>query len=148
MRSRRGFSLVEVMVAATLSIAVLAAGYQAYIGFMRVDDIESRRESMMLGVQNVMSKIKSDVRSGLSVGGSRESLVISDGVNFVMYKNLPDGSGIESFIGMRRTKYKDITAEFSFDGTSGVNVRLVSKASVHRRPIKIEVNSFVRPRNR
>ena len=147
MSTRRGMTLIELMFAMALSLTMLAVGYQAYISFTRVDDLESRRESMMLTMQNAMSKIKSDVRSGASVSGSKGSLVISGGENTVAYRNFSSGSGIERWVGVRRTRYKDVTAEFSFTGTSGVNIRLVSKASVHRRPIRIEVNSFVRPRN-
>ena len=147
MRSRRGFTLLEMLVAATISIAVLAAGYQAYTGFMRADDIEARRESMNLGTQYLMNQIKGDVRAGSSVNGTKDSLVISGPNGAVTYRNLRDGSGIEKLIAGRRVKYRDIVGEFS-TSNGGSNIMLRSKANVHRRPITVEISSYIRPRNR
>jgi hypothetical protein len=136
------------MIAASLSVVVLAAGYQAYIGFTRVDDIESRREQMTLNVQNLMARMKSDIRSGASVSGSARRLVITGTEKTIIYTSLPGGAGVERVSGSRRTRYKEISAEFSTAGRSGANVRLTAQDSVHRRPIRIEVSSFIRPRNR
>ena len=148
MTHRRGFSLMELIFAVGLGVVVMAIGYKAYVGVTRVHDIESRRESMMLTVQNVMAKIKQDTRSAASVSGSKSSLVIDGGR--IVYSNLPDGAGIQRAAGRGRATFEGPVAEFSIvrQPASGVNVTIRSEKTVHRRPIRIEVTSFISPRNR
>lgn len=145
MTHRRGFSLMELIFAVGLGVVVMAIGYRAYVGVTRVHDVESRRESMMLTVQNVMAKIKQDTRSAGSVSGSKGSLVIDGGR--VVYSNLPDGAGIQRAAGRGRATFEGPVAEFSIS-RPGVNVTIRSEDTVHRRPIRIEVTSFISPRNR
>lgn len=145
MQRNRGFSLLEMIVTAAISAAVLATGYSLYVGVLKAQDLESQRESMMLTVQNVMGLIKRDVRNGASVSGDQDTLIIDGGR--VRYKCQPNGTGIERITKSQgKCIYKGISAKFTLDN-GGVRVKLWSNAKVQRRPIRIEVTSFISPRN-
>lgn len=145
MKQNRGFTLLETIVATALSVAVLSVGYSMYIGVFKAQNLANQRESMMLSVQNVMSQIKRDVRSSGSVSGNYNTLILDSGK--VSYKSLSDNIGIERKSASHAKRiYNGVSAEFGL-GSGGVSVKLRSNAKVQRRPINIEISSFITPRN-
>lgn len=143
MRRNRGFSLLEMIVTAAISTAVLATGYSLYVGVLRAQDLESQRESMMLTAQNVMGQIKRDVRNGASVSGNSDTLIIDSGR--VRYSCRPNS--VERIINVQgRCIYKGLSAKFTLDN-GGVRVKLWSRDKVQRRLIRVEITSFISPRN-
>jgi len=139
-------TLLEMIVASGVSLVVFAVGYGLYTRVTRLDEVEARREAMTLTVQNVMSRVKQDVRAAQSAACSRGSVTLATGHETITYRTLTDRSGVERLRSDRRAVYRGLTAEFEASGT-GVNVTLRSLAVVHRRPIRIEITSFIRPRN-
>ncbi len=144
----RGTSLIELIFAMGLGLAVLAIGYRSYLGVLKVSDYEDRREQITVGVQNLMERIKKDVRAGSSVAVSGNILTIDGAGLRIVYVSSPDGSGVRRETPSSRSIYKDIKAQFAAaPGRRGVQVRLNSDSRVHRRPIHVEISSFVSPRN-
>ncbi|MCX6345745.1 MAG: prepilin-type N-terminal cleavage/methylation domain-containing protein [Armatimonadetes bacterium] len=146
MKSNRcGFTLMELIFAMAISSIVLGVGYQLYAITLRSQDVECARETAMLSVQNAMARIKSDVRTGSSVHVNGGELRIQGENGLVVYRNKP-GAGVERMFGRSHVVFKDVTAKFAAS-RSGVGVDLRSSIRVHRRPIRIEISSFVSPRN-
>lgn len=151
MRSNRcGFSLMELIFAIALGLVVMSIGYGAYFSFMRADEAASERDSMMLTVRNAMSKMKHDVRSSSSLGGESGSLVLSGEDGRIIYRNAPGGEGLERAGERGRSVFKGVRAEFSQDKgeNPGVSVRLRAESVKQGRPIRVELSTFVSPRNR
>ena len=144
---RRGPSLIELIFAAGLGLAVLAVGYRMYFSVTRINDYENKRESMTLSVQNVMGRIKQDVRAARSVSGSGNSLALTSDAGQIVYRNARNGSGLQRSMGGGWCVFRGVTARFS-PSPRGAEVSLRSQSSMHRRPIRIEISSFVSPRNR
>ena len=144
--TNRGFSLIELTFAIGLGLTVMAVGYRAHVGVQRMHDIESRRESMTLNVQNTMAKIKRDVRSASTVAPTGDSLVIDSGR--ITYRSTP--RGVERTTSDGRGTTQGVKARFKTGsgGVSGADVTLRAEDTVRRRPIRIEVTSFISPRNR
>jgi len=136
--NRRGFTLIELVVATGLGLMVIAIGYKAYFGALRVDDHAAKRESLTLGVQNLMARIKQDVRGAHALNVANGTLTIDGGR--VIYRNTD--AGVER----GKCVYRDTRAEFTSEG-QGVDIRLRAGASVHKRLVRVEVESYVRPRN-
>ena len=144
--TNRGFSLIELIFAVGLGLAVMAVGYRAHVGVQRMHDIESRRESMTLNVQNAMTKIKRDIRSASSVAATGDSLVIDSGR--ITYRST--SRGVERTTSDGRGAIPGVKASFETGsgGEPGAQVTLRAEDTVRRRPIGIEVTSFISPRNR
>lgn len=147
-RKWRGFTLMELIFAMAISGIVLGVGYQLYVVALHNQQIECARETVMLSIQNAMGRIKKDVRTGSSVQVNGSELRISGGNGSIIYRNRP-GAGVERVFGRSHVVFKDVTATFaaSRSGGRGVDVDLRSSIRVRRRPIRIEISSFVSPRN-
>lgn len=143
----RGFTMLEMVFSMGLSLIVLAAGYGAYFGFCRADDVERSRELVTIAAHGAMSKIKQDIRASgaASASGSTLSLQTPDGR--VTYRSRPNGSGIDRIESRRRSFLKGASASFASRGR-GVDVSVRSSAKVHGRGIRVDLSSFVIPRNR
>ncbi len=144
--TNRGFSLIELIFAIGLGMTVMAVGYRAHVGVQRMHDIETRRESMTLNIQNTMAKIKRDIRSASTVAATGDSLVIDSGR--ITYRSTP--GGVERITSSGRATFQGVKARFKAGsgGAFGADVTLRAEDTVRRRPIKIEVTSFISPRNR
>ena len=142
----RGFSLIELIVAMGVGAVVLAVGYRAYVDVLRMQDVENRRESMMLAVQDAMRNIKTDVKSGAALAVTANTLVIDGGR--VVYRTKPDG--IERKTSDTRRTFEGAQAEFKPgpNRLPGVSMTIRAEDMIHRRPIRIEVAGYVSPRNR
>lgn len=149
-RSRAGTSLFELIFAVGLSLLVISVGYRTYVSFMRVEDIERKRESISLAVQNLMGRIKQDVRSASSISGSGGVLTITGSDTRIIYRNKQGSSCVERIANRRFTHYDNVEAVFAVKtgNAAGVDVKLTSEVKARRRPIRIEVTSFISPRNR
>jgi hypothetical protein len=143
--NRRGMSLIEVVFACGISLVVLAIGFRAYATLTRIDDVESHREMASLTVQTAIDAIKRDVRAGSSVSGSGQSMSISGPSGRIAYRTV--SGGLQRVTSHGRRVFRGASAEFSSAGGNGVQVKVRAKDKVHGRPIRIEVSSFVRPRN-
>lgn len=140
---RRGMTLVELIFAMGLGMVVMAVGYKGYVGVTRANDYADRREATTVAAQNLMGRIKHDVRSGSSISASGASLTIGGaGVTYASTRQ-----GVERKVGSGHAIYKDLTARFA-PQAGGVSVTLRSATRVHRRPIDVEITSFVAPRSR
>lgn len=142
----RGFTLLELIFSMGLSLIVLAAGYGAYFNFSRADEVERSRELVTIAAQGAMSRIKQDIRtsSAATASGSALSLHTSDGR--LTYRSRSNGSGIDRIGPGRHSFLKGAAASFAKNGR-GVNVSVKASAKVHRRAIRVELSSFVMPRN-
>jgi len=141
-RSRRGTSLMELVVAVGLGIAILGVGYRAYFTLTRADDYESKRHAMMLDVQNLAARIKQDVRAARAVSASGGALTIL-GQPHITYRNAP--GGVERVVGRGRAVFRGTAARFE-SRSGGVEVTLRSESRSHRRPIRVGISTFVVPR--
>jgi len=141
----RGMALVELIVAMGIALTAIGVGYQIYNACLKADDRAARRETMTLAVQNLMARVKQDVRVARSISVSGGALVTSGERGRVSYRSA--SGGVERSTGRGRCVFRDISARFE-GGSGGVKVRLTSDARVHRRPIHIEVESYVASRNR
>lgn len=146
MRSRRGMTMLEVIVAVALSSAVIMTGYQLFYSVMQTERIESRRDSMMNDVQNMMNRIKSDVRAGSSVSGGGGSLAITGPSGTITYRNMKNGTGMERVTSRGTAKHEGLAAQFSVRGR-GAEITLSSRDTMYRRPITVEISSFALHRN-
>ncbi|MCX6345114.1 MAG: type II secretion system protein, partial [Armatimonadetes bacterium] len=117
-----GFTLMELIVAMTISGIVLGVGYQLYALTLRNQDIECARETVTLSIQNAMGRIKSDVRTGSSVHVNGGELRIQGENGLVVYRNKP-GAGVERMFGRSHVVFKDVTVKFAAS-RSGVGVDL------------------------
>jgi prepilin-type N-terminal cleavage/methylation domain-containing protein len=145
--NRRAFTLLEMLVAMAISAIVLMAGYRAYFLAMQTQDVETARESATFTITTAMNSIKHDVRSASSVSVSPGSLTIAGREGRIVYKCMP-GIGLEKTVGQGRHIYKGLTARFSRgESGRGVNVELKWDSRVHKRPVRMEVTSYVIPRN-
>jgi prepilin-type N-terminal cleavage/methylation domain-containing protein len=144
---RKGFTLLELIFSMGLSLIVLAAGYGAYFSFSRADDVERSREMVTIAAHGAMSRIKQDIRasSAATASGSTLSLRTSDGR--VTYRSRSNGSGIDRIGPSSRSFLKGATASFVRRG-GGVDVSVRASTKIHRRAVRIDLNSFVMPRNR
>lgn len=140
----RGMTLMEVVYASGISLVVLAIGFRAYVGITRIDDVERGREMISLSVQSAMDSVKRDVRAGSSVSGSGHLLSINGPNGRISYNDT--GSGLQRTEGHARRVFKGASAEFSASGND-VQATVRAMDIVHRRPIRVEVSSFVRTRN-
>jgi type II secretory pathway pseudopilin PulG len=142
----RGFSLIELIFAIGLGMAVMAVGYRSYVGVQRMQEIEDRRESMMLNVQNAMSQVKRDIRGASTITATGGSLVIDSGR--IKYHSNP--AGIDRVTAKGRYTLRGVHAEFkeSPRAAPGAGVVVRAEDTVRGRPISIEVTSYISPRNR
>jgi len=143
---RRGISLTELIFALGVMLIVLCVGYRSYFGLTRADDIEKQRESITLTVQNAMSRIKEDVRAASAVSVTGSSLTAFGSGFHVTYHSLP-GGGLDRVIGTGHFIYKNVNAAFTRSG-SGVDVALSAKTTAHGRAIRVDLQTFISPRNR
>ena len=147
MANRRGFTLLEILVAMAISAIVLTAGYRAYFLAMQTQDVETARESAIFTLTTAMSCIEHDVRSASSLSVSPNSLTVAGREGRIVYTYSP-GIGLEKTVGQGHRMYKGLTARFSRgEGRKGVNVELRWDSKVHKRPVRMEVTSYVVPRN-
>ena len=142
----KGFTLLELIFSMGLSLIVLAAGYGAYFSFSRADEVERSRELVTIAAHGAMSRIKQDIRAsgGATASGSTLSLQTPDGR--VTYRSRSNGSGIDRIGPRSRSFLKGATASFWGSGR-GVNVSVKASAKVHGRAIRVDLSSFVMPRN-
>ena len=142
--SRRGFTLFELIAATAIMTVVLSTGYRLWQSVNKADDYQARREEMTLASQNLMATIKRDVRAATSVSASGGRLTVRSPEGITTYSSLQDGvrragpSGGGWFAGA--------DARFNAE-RGGVRVTITSDSIVYRRPIHIEISSFVSPRN-
>ncbi len=141
--SRRGVTMMELLYAISLSMIVLAGGYGAYASFSKADEVEARREQMNLVAQSAMAQMKSDVRAAASVSASGNTMVASGAGGRIRY--LASASHLERKSHLGRRIYKGISASF-LPQDGGVSLSVRARATVHRRVIKVDLNSFVMPR--
>ena len=141
--NRRGATLLELVFAIGLSLVILSVGTKTYFAVARADEIESRRESAMLTAQNLMARIKKDIRSGSGLRASGNSLTITARGRQTTYKSGKDG--VARLTCGARSVYHGIAASFSPSG-HGAGINLVATDRVHRRPIHVEISSFASPR--
>jgi prepilin-type N-terminal cleavage/methylation domain-containing protein len=148
--NQRGATLIELIVAMGLAGIVVTAAYQAYISSVRIQEAEVRRESMTLTVQNLMHRIKQDVRASRHAVARGGTLELNKAGKNVTYRSLPGGDGVERTAGRGRMVYRFVTADFSENGNGvrGVNVRLRLNAIERGRKVRVDVSSFISPRNR
>jgi hypothetical protein len=146
-RSRRGTSLMELVVAVGLGIAILGVGYRAYFTLTRADDYESKRHAMMLDVQNLAARIKQDVRAANLVVVFGDTLALNTSDRRINYHSLAHASGVERSTRYGRGVFRGVSAQFEGTG-GGVRMRLWSELRSHRRSIRVEISTFVSPRNR
>jgi type II secretory pathway component PulJ len=138
-------TLIELIYSIGLSMIVMMVGYSAYASFMRADHVERQREQLNLTAQNAMARVKEDVRSASAVSASGGSMLLNMAGDRVIYRNLPGGSGVERRASRGRCLFKDISAEFSRSG-EGVDVSVRARSQVHRRAIRVDLESFIIPR--
>jgi|GEM_PF-1372396 len=143
----KGFTLLELIFSMGLSLIVLAAGYGAYFSFSRADEVERRRELVIIAAHGAMSRIKEDVRASSAAAASGSTLSLQTPDGRVSYRSRANGSGIDRITPGRRSFLKGATASFAGSGR-GVNVSVKASAKVHGRAIRVDLNSFVMPRNR
>jgi hypothetical protein len=136
-------SLIELIFAMGLGMIVLGVGYRMYAGVARAEQFDSRRHQIVLASQNLLTKIKQDVRSANLVAVSGDSLVLSSTDRRISYRSLPDG--VRRVTRGGSAKYPGLKAVFRASG-DGVRVRVWSHSVVNRRPVKVDVTTFVRPR--
>lgn len=141
---RRGFTLIELIVAIGLSLVVMGVGYQIYFGALRQQDIESTRESMTVTVYDLMSRIKREIRSSGSVNASAATLTMNAGGRRIVYR--ATAAGVERTEGRGKRLYPLVAGRFSPD-EGGANIELKSQKQVHRRAIRVEASGFAVPRN-
>ena len=142
-RSRRGFSLIEMIFVIGLGSVVLAVGYRMYASVVRADQFDSRRQEIVLASQNLLGRIKQDVRSANLTSAFGSSLVINSTDRRITYRSLP--GRVERGARHGWAKYPGLRAEFRAK-QGGVWVRVWSDAKVNRRPVRIDVTTFVHPR--
>lgn len=143
----KGFTLLELIFSMGLSLIVLAAGYGAYFSFSRADEVERRRELAVIAVHGAMSRIKQDIRASSDATASSSTLSLETPDGRFTYRNRANGSGIDRIGPSSRSFLKGATASFAGSGR-GVNVSVKASARVHGRAIRVDLNSFVMPRNR
>ena len=143
----KGFTLLELIFSMGLSLIVLAAGYGAYFSFSRADDVEARRELVTIAAHGAMSKIKQDIRASGAATASGSTLSLQTPEGRFTYRGRSNGSGIDRIGPSSRSLFKGATASFAQRGR-GVNVSVKASAKVHGRAIRVDLNSFVMPRNR
>ena len=144
---RKGLTLLEMTFVMGLSLIVLAAGYSAYFSVTRADDVERRRETLTASALNAMAHVKEDVRSASEATASGSTLTLATTDGPVTYRGAAHGTGIERIAGRRRSLFKGATASFARSG-AGVDVSIKSRAKVHGRMIRVDLDCFVTPRNR
>ena len=114
---------------------------------MQTQDVETAREMATFTVTSAMNSIERDVRAASSVSAAGQSLVINGPDGRIAYRYIP-GAGLEKTIGRGHHIYKGLIARFSpGENRRGVNVALSWNSTVHKRPIRMEVASYVMPRN-
>ncbi|MDO8589376.1 MAG: hypothetical protein Q7T82_20325 [Armatimonadota bacterium] len=143
--NRRGMTMLEVIFASGLSLVVLAVGYRAFATMTRIDDVESRKEAISLNAQSAMGRIKQDVRAAAFALGTGSLLSMSGSNGRVVYR--AGSRGLERVSSCGVSVIKGVQGEFSSTG-GGVRVTVRARETVHRRPVRVEISSFVRPRNR
>lgn len=143
--NRRGVSLIELIFAMGLGMAVLAIGYRMYASVARADQFDSRRHQIILTSQNLITRMKEDVRAANLVAAFGDSLVLNSTDRRITYRSLPNGSGVERGTRFGWTKYPGLRAEFHVK-QGGVSIRIWSESKVNRRPVKIDVTTYVHPR--
>jgi hypothetical protein len=144
-RKRRGTSLVELIVAIGLGFTALSAGYGAYYRFACADDYEAKREAIGLTANNLIRRIKQDVRAASSVNGSGNVLALTVRGKQITYQNLPV-IGVKRITRDGRWTVRGVNASFTSSGR-GVRISIRADKMVQRRPLKFNVTSFVMPRN-
>lgn len=141
--NRRGLSLIEMIFVIGLGAVVLAVGYRMYASVQRADQFDSRRHQIALTSQNLITRIKQDVRSAKAATASGSLLVLDSGSRRIVYRD--QSQGVERQVGRGRAKYPGLRAEFTAK-QGGVIVRVWSDVKVNRRPVKIDVTTFVHAR--
>lgn len=142
MKTRGGFTLIELLFAMGLSLIVLAVGFSAFFNISRADDVERTREQLTITSNRAMDTIKEDVRAAESFSALGDSLVL----NAITYSNLPNGAGIERLTQHGRSPFKGVRASYKQHGR-GVDISIKAHKKVHGRVIRVELHSFVTPRN-
>jgi len=145
-RNRRGVALIELIFAMGLGLIVLSVGYRTYATVSRAHQYECSRESVMLTAQNLLGRIKEDVRAANSVAVSRNTLTVRSGPRTTIYRILPSGAGVQRAIGRGRALYAGVGAEFAAGSSHGVSVRVFARQRANRRPIRVDISTFVSPR--
>lgn len=144
-RDRRGLSLIELIFALGLGMIVLGVGYRMYAAAVRADQFDTRRHRIVLASQNLIARIKQDVRSADGAWAHGSSLVLNPSDWRIDYESERDGSGVRRGTHHGWSRYPNLRADFRNEG-QGIRVRVWSDAKVNRRPVKIDVTTFVRPR--
>lgn len=144
----RGATLIELVFAMAIGLVVLGVGYRAYFGTLRADECEARRESLNTAANNLMDRIKTDVRAASALRVEGGALIVVAKGRQVNYRSAPDGSGVERVVNGARGLYRGVQASFAPD-SGGVEVAVTSRAAdVNGRTIRVEKRSFLAPRNR
>ena len=143
--SRRGTSLIEMVFAVGLGMAVLAAAYSAYFGIARAGDCQKSREEITLEANNLMDRIKHDVRAASSASASGGAMTLSVHGRRIAYANKPGVGTVRQASG-GRWLVRGVSGRFVKSG-AGVEVRLHGEARVHRRLLRVEVDGYIAKRN-
>lgn len=144
MRSKNGFTLIELIFTMGLSLIVLSAGYRAYFSVTRADDVERHRERITITANSAMDHIREDIRMAGSARVSGDSLILGTSRGEIVYRGMR--SGIERRVGSTRSTFKGVTASFKQSGP-GVGVSIRARENIHRRTIRVDLDCFVTPRN-
>jgi type II secretory pathway component PulJ len=107
-----GFTLVELLVAATIMIVVLGAALSALDGIWRVDRENTQRNTQQDAARNAMDQIAREVRNGTAYAidsSPTQSVVLRNGDNDLVFKtvdpNTTPAAGATNSYGVERVRY-------------------------------------------
>lgn len=142
---RRGTSMIEMLLAVGLGLAIMAAAYGAYFGIARAGDCQQKREEITLAANNLMDRIKHDVRVASSASATGGAMTLSVRGRRIVYANKP-GVGTVREANGGKWLVPGVSGRFERSG-AGVQVGLRGESRVHKRLLHVEVDSYVAARN-
>jgi len=137
MKRCRGFSLVEMVTVAGITVVVISLVGSLHLTITRAIETELARSEMVAGAREVLRYVKSDVRRADSIVVRPGELALTAGGERIRYTNAGGGVSRGSKAGARLLGGEGIRVAFSSLGGSGVEVTLDGERTVRSRVITV-----------
>jgi prepilin-type N-terminal cleavage/methylation domain-containing protein len=137
MRDRRGFTLIELMTVAALSVVVVALVGSLHFAVTRALETEGARGQMLAGAREVMRYVKRDVRQAGSLSAQPASLTLVVQGETVTYRMSGGGVVRRTSRGERVLGAPGLKIAFRPLGTRGVAMTLTGRRVVRSRTLTL-----------
>jgi len=147
MTRRRGYTLVEMITVAGLSLVVCSLVGSLYLTTTRAIETELARSEMMAGAREVCHYLKRDVRGAESLAVSGDRLTLIARGEAITYANSKGGVSRGSATGTRLLGGLGLRVRFSPLGAKGVEVKVTGQRTVRSRAIRMDREMTLARRN-